>query len=53
MALQLAELGEKRIALANDAESWEIYNELQFQFPKLKNRGGFEMLKGLIIFIIA
>ena len=45
MALQLAELGEKQITLANDAESREIYNELQFQFPKLKNGGGFEMLR--------
>ena len=45
MALQLADLGEKRITFLCDAESWEIYNELLFEFPKLKVGGGFEMLR--------
>ena len=42
MALQLADLGEKRITLLNDAESWD---ELQLHFPKLRDIGGFEMLR--------
>ena len=43
--LQMAGLGEKRIALLIDADSGEIYNELHFHFPKLKHGGGFEKLR--------
>ena len=43
--LQTAGLGEKRIALDLHSEGWEIYEELQFNFPKLKEAGGFELLR--------
>ena len=43
--LQLAGLGEKKISLLADSGSYDIYSELQFQFPKLKDGGGFEMLR--------
>lgn len=45
MMLQMAGLGEKKIALLIDAGNFEIYDELQSQFPKLKNSGGFELLR--------
>lgn len=45
MQLQLEDLGEKKVTIPNDAEGWEIYDEIQYQFPKLKKGGGFEMLR--------
>ncbi len=54
--LQLQDLGEKKITIAIDAESWEIYDEIQSHFPKLKTAGGFEMLRvgsGKMLQIIA
>ena len=41
----MAGLGEKKITLLTDAGNFEIYDELQSQFPKLKNGGGFELLR--------
>ena len=41
----MAGLGEKKICLLVDCGSYEIYSELQFQFPKLKDGGGFEILR--------
>ena len=43
--LQMAGLGEKKVSLLANAGSFEIYSELQFHFPKLKDAGGFEMLR--------
>lgn len=43
--LQMAGLGEKKISIPIDADSGEIYSELYFHFTKLKNGGGFEMLR--------
>lgn len=42
--LQIAGLGEKRISLSAYADAQDIYHELTFQFPKLSNSGGFELL---------
>jgi hypothetical protein len=43
--LLLAGLGEKKIALDEFSHSQEIYSELIFQFPKLSEAGGFELLR--------
>ena len=44
-SLQLAGLGEKRVTLNAYSEMEDIYEELMFQFPKLRNAGGFELLR--------
>lgn len=44
-SLQLSGLGEKRIILNAYSEMQDIYDELLFQFPKLKQGGGFELLR--------
>ena len=38
-------LGEKRVTLYSCSEMQNIYDELLFQFPKLKQAGGFELLR--------
>ena len=43
--LMLAGLGEKKIQLDDLCEWDEIYEELLFQYPKLKDGGGFELLR--------
>ena len=43
--LQIAGLGEKRITLSAYVDAQDIYHELTFQFPKLSNSGGFELLR--------
>lgn len=43
--LQLAGLGEKKVSLNVEADDWEIHEELQHRFPKLKDSGGFEILR--------
>ena len=43
--LQIAGLGEKRISLSAYADAQEIYDELSFQFSKLSQAGGFELLR--------
>jgi hypothetical protein len=45
MILQLSGLGEDKISFNIDANSQEISNELYAKFPKLKDGGGFEMLR--------
>ena len=44
-ALQLSSLGEKRISLLAHSDMQDIYDELLFQFPKLKEAGGYELLR--------
>ena len=44
-SLQLSGLGEKRITLNSYSEMQDIYEELLYQFPKLKQGGGFELLR--------
>jgi hypothetical protein len=44
-ALILSGLGEKKIQLDEYSEWPEIYEELMFQYPKLKELGGFELLR--------
>ena len=43
--LQMAGLGEKKITLYLCSEAYEINQELLFQFPKLSDGGGFELLR--------
>ena len=43
--LLLAGLGEKNITLDEISHSQEIYSDLMFQFPKLSEAGGFELLR--------
>ena len=43
--LMIAGLGEKKIQLDDFCEWEEIYAELIFQYPKLKDGGGFELLR--------
>ena len=43
--LQMAGLGEKKIVLDGDCDAQAIYEELLLQFPKLKEAGGFELLR--------
>ena len=45
MKLKLAGLGERRFAVDAKANAQELYDELEFQFPKLKDGGGFELLR--------
>lgn len=42
--LKLAGLREKQFAMDAYSTSQEVYDELPFQYPKLKEGGGFEML---------
>ena len=44
-SLILAGLGEKKIQFDEYAVWQEIYEELMFQYPKLKESGGFELLR--------
>lgn len=44
-SLQPSGLGEKRVTLYSCSEMQNIYDELLFQFPKLKQAGGFELLR--------
>lgn len=44
-SLQLSGLGENHITLNAYSEMQDIYDELLFQFPKLKQAGGFELLR--------
>ncbi len=44
-SLQIAGLGEKKITFCSSSEAQEIYMELLFNFPKLKQAGGFEFLR--------
>ncbi len=39
------QIAEKRITLNACGDVHDIYHELQFQFPKLNESGGFELLK--------
>ena len=43
--LQIAGLGEKKLQFPVDADSDFIYAELVANFPKLRDSGGFELLK--------
>lgn len=43
--LLLAGLGEKKVQFGDYCEWEEIYDELLFQYPKLKEGGGFELLR--------
>ena len=43
--LQMAGLGEKKMVLDGDGDAQAIYDELLLQFPKLKEAGGFELLR--------
>ena len=43
--LQIAALGEKKISFCAFADAQDIYHELLFQFPKLSEAGGFELLR--------
>ena len=45
MNLKFAGLGERRFAVDAKATAQELYDELEFQFPKLKDGGGFELLR--------
>lgn len=45
VTLKLAGLGEKRFALEANATAQDVYDELVFQYPKLKEAGGFELLR--------
>lgn len=38
-------LGEKRISLSAYGDAQDMYHELTFQFPKVCNAGGFELLR--------
>ena len=44
-SLQMAGLGEKKITLTAFGDAQDIYHELLFQFPKLSQAGGFELLR--------
>ena len=44
-SLQLAGLGEKKVTLLADSDGQDIYSELCFQFPSLRDGGGFELLR--------
>ena len=43
--LKLAGLGERRFAIDANATAQELTFELEFQFPKLKDSGGFELMR--------
>ena len=43
--LQIAGLGEKKVILPLESDSDNIYDELVDAFPKLRDGGGFELLK--------
>ena len=45
VTLKLAGLGEKRFALDRNATAQDVYDSLEFQYPKLMNGGGFELLR--------
>lgn len=45
ITLQLAGLGEKHFPLDTSATAQEMYDALEFLFPKLKEAGGFELLR--------
>ena len=45
VTLKLAGLGEKRFTLDCCATAQELYDVLEYQFPKLKDGGGFELLR--------
>ena len=44
-SLQLAGLGEKRISFCTVGEARDIHDELLFQYPKLSEAGGYELLR--------
>ena len=41
----MAGLGEESVSLDLLSEAWEINEEIVFKFPKLKNAGGYELLR--------
>ena len=43
--LQIAGLGEKKMSLNAYVDAQDIYHDLLFQFPKLSDSGGFELLR--------
>ena len=43
--LKLAGLGERRFTTDANSTAQELYYELEFQFPKLKDSGGFELMR--------
>lgn len=43
--LQLAGLGEKRFACSTESDAQDFSNDMIFQFPKLADGGGFELLQ--------
>ena len=45
VTLKLAGLGEKCFALDCNATAQDVYDVLEYQFPKLKEGGGFELLR--------
>lgn len=45
ITLKIAGLGEKRFALEANATAQEVYDDLVFQYPKLRDAGGFELLR--------
>ena len=40
-----AGLGQKAVLCAADGESWEFHEELMYAYPKLKDGGGYELLR--------
>ena len=45
--LLAAGLGEKTVSVPEYGESWELHEELLYTFPKLKDGGGYELLRSL------
>lgn len=43
--LQIAGLGEKRVSFNAFSDAFDIYKELEFEYPKLSSAGGFELLR--------
>ena len=43
--LQLAGLGEKKISIDAYSDAQEIHQELLYHFPKLRDGGGYELLR--------
>ena len=45
LELQFAELGRKKIVFGSKDSALQVKTKLEEEFPKLKNRGGFEILR--------
>ncbi len=45
--LQMAGLGEKRFAIPVDYNSPQLHEHILCEFPKLRDGGGYEVLRGI------